>query len=735
MAHKKNIGAEIVKTYSFKVKNTNGITMEKLMNAIDEYQSYYNLCSDWICKNLTTMTIGDLDRYIPEKAKDNIYATVLLDEVWKNQPLYKIFGKKYSSNNRNNALYCALSSVIDMNKENVLGFSKTHYVRNGYILNVISNYASKLSKLNTGVKSRAIKETSDEATIIEQVIYEMEHNKWESIEDWKNQIEYLNSKTDYNPTYMERMKTLSAYYSEHKSEVDAKMQEMAVENLVKFGGCRRNNSKKSMFIMGSNHTNYTISYIGDNCFNINFANILNFDVYGRRDVVKNGEVLVDIMANHGDSIVLKIVNGELYADVPCSVTLNKVESNFDKVVGIDVNMKHMLLSTSVTDNGSSDFLNIYKEMSNNAEFMALCPEEDRKYYKDISQYVTFAPLELDLLFSRISKQGKVKMEKVYSEILEALKWKFFANGDNKNRIYVENIQKIRQQIKALCVIKNAYYEQQSAYDIGKTQEYIEAHPFSLTEKGMSIKSKMDNICRTIIGCRNNIIDYAYSFFERNDYSIIGLEKLTSSQFEKTKSLPTCKFLLNFHKVLGHTLSELETLPINDVVKKGYYTFTTDNEGRITDASLSEKGKVRKMKDDFFNQAIKAIHFADVKDYFATLSNNGQTGIFFVPSQFTSQMDSNTHTLYFENAKNGGLKLASKYKVRKSQEYHLNGLPADYNAARNIAYIGLDEIMRNTFLKKANSNKSLYNQPIYDTGIKKTAGVFSRMKKLKKYKVI
>lgn len=84
MAHKKNVGAEIVKTYSFKVKNTNGITMEKLMNAIDEFQSYYNLCSDWICKNLTTMTIGDLDQYIPEKAKGNTYATVLLDEAWKN---------------------------------------------------------------------------------------------------------------------------------------------------------------------------------------------------------------------------------------------------------------------------------------------------------------------------------------------------------------------------------------------------------------------------------------------------------------------------------------------------------------------------------------------------------------------------------------------------------------------------------------------------------------------------
>lgn len=123
------------------------------------------------------MTIGDLYQYIPEKAKGNTYATVLLDEAWKNQPLYKIFGKKYSSNNRNNALYCALSSVIDTNKEDVLGFSKTYYTRNGYILNVISNYASKLSKLNTGVKSRAIKETSDEATIIEQVIYEMEHNK------------------------------------------------------------------------------------------------------------------------------------------------------------------------------------------------------------------------------------------------------------------------------------------------------------------------------------------------------------------------------------------------------------------------------------------------------------------------------------------------------------------------------------------------------------------------------
>ena len=60
MAHKKMTSNEIVKTFSFKVKNTNDITKEKLIDAISEYQAYYNLCSDWICKNLTTVNYPHL---------------------------------------------------------------------------------------------------------------------------------------------------------------------------------------------------------------------------------------------------------------------------------------------------------------------------------------------------------------------------------------------------------------------------------------------------------------------------------------------------------------------------------------------------------------------------------------------------------------------------------------------------------------------------------------------------
>lgn len=736
MAHKKMTSNEIVKTFSFKVKNTNDITKEKLIDAISEYQAYYNLCSDWICKNLTTMKIGDLYQYIPEKSRTSVYAQILLEDEWKNQPLYKIFSKKYSSNCRNNALYCALCSVIDMSKKNILGFSATYYARNGFVLNAISNYASKMANLRTSVRKHTIDENSNEEALIEQSIYEMEHNAWETIEDWKGQIKYLESKTDANPKYMERINILYKYYSEHRTEIDAKKQTLAVEKLVEFGGCHRNDNKKSMFIMGSNSTPFNITYIGKNCFNINFANILNFDVFGRRDVVKNENILIDIINKHSDSIVLKIVDNKMYVDIPCTTTINKVETNFDKVVGIDVNMKHMLLSTNVKDDCNDNrFVNIYKEMISDKNFISICNESDKKYYTDISNYITFAPLELELLFSRISNQGKIKMEKAYSDMLERLKWQFINNGDNKNRIYIENIQKIRQQIKALCILKNAYYEQQSIYDLDKTKEYIEEHPFVMTEKGMAIKSKIDNICKTIIGCRNNIIEYAYNFFVKNGYSTIGLEKLTSSQFEKVKSLPTCKSLLDFHKVLGHTMTEVESLSIIDVIKKGYYNFSFDNEGRIMDATLSDKGKIRKMQDDFFNQAIKAIHFADVKDYFATLSNNGRISVFFVPSQFTSQIDSISHNLYFEKTAKGKLMIAPKYKVRKMQEYHINGFPADYNAACNIAYIGSNDDMRNAFLKKTNTNKSLYNLPGYDTNIKSAATIFNIMKKMGKYEVL
>lgn len=47
-SHKKTESNQIIKTFSFKIKNANGLSLDVLNDAITEYQNYYNICSDWI---------------------------------------------------------------------------------------------------------------------------------------------------------------------------------------------------------------------------------------------------------------------------------------------------------------------------------------------------------------------------------------------------------------------------------------------------------------------------------------------------------------------------------------------------------------------------------------------------------------------------------------------------------------------------------------------------------------
>lgn len=319
------------------------------------------------------------------------------------------------------------------------------------------------------------------------------------------------------------------------------------------------------------------------------------------------------------------------------------------------------------------------------------------------------------------------MEEAFSNVLNKLKWEFIEKGDNAKRIYIENVMKIRSQVKAYAIVKNAYYKQQSEYDLGKSEEFIHEHPFSNTDKGIEILYKLDNISKKILGCRNNIIQYAYNLFEINGYDMVALEKLTSSQFEKVKTFPTMNSLLKYHKILGCTQEEMEQKDIYSVIKKGYYDIIF-NDNVVSDAKLSTKGELSKFKDDFFNLMIKSIHFADIKDYFITLSNNGAVGVSLVPSYFTSQMDSRDHKIYAQYNKSGKMTLADKHKVRNSQEKHINGLNADYNAAKNIAYIMEDTTYRDMFMKQSRTDKSLYNKPSYETFVKTQGSVVAKLKK-------
>lgn len=734
--HVKTVSNEVIKTYSFKVKSTNGIESTKLLDAISEQQKYYNLCSDFI-KSILNIKIGDLINFLPEEKRTSkvAYIEAITSGEWKDKPLYMMFKKGYSGQNRDNVLYEVIKNVNpEQYNGNILGFSETHYRRFGYVSSVISNYATKISKMSTGAKRHAVNSDSNNETICEQIIYEMEHHGWTSAKDWEEWVDYLNSSPNYNEDYKDRVNMLRNYYLSNTEEINNKMETMAINSLINFGGCRMKGAKKSMRVMGSSNTPFVINRLSGNSLNIKFSNILDIDVYGRRDVIKDGNLLFDITNGHGDSFILKVVNDEIYIDINCKVPFEKEIFSTKKVVGIDVNIKHALLATNIDGSVNLDgYVNIYKEAIEDEEFRKVCSSKILKDFESHSTFVSFCPLEFDLLFSRVCKQRGVfneysEAENAFSNVLYCLKKRFIESGDNVNRIYVENILKLRAQIKAYAVVKNAYYDKQSVYDADKTEEFIQENPFSNTVCGKELLGKVNRIAKKIIGCRNNIIQYAYSTFEKNGYDMISLEKLTSSQFEKVRSLPSISSLLKYHKVMGCTDAEVSEKEIYSVVKKGYYDFTYDGD-KISGAELSEHGQLAKIKDDFFNLMIKSIHFAEIKDYFVTLSNNGGVGVSLVPSSFTSQMDSLEHKIYCEkDNKTGKLKLLNKKKIRRTQESHINGLNADYNAARNIAYLMSNDKLRGMFMKPADITKSLYNKPCYETFVKNQASVVSKLKK-------
>jgi hypothetical protein len=139
----------------------------------------------------------------------------------------------------------------------------------------------------------------------------------------------------------------------------------------------------------------------------------------------------------------------------------------------------------------------------------------------------------------------------------------------------------------------------------------------------------------------------------------------------------------------------EEIQKDQYLKKLYdekmYKYDTDKEGRIENILFTKEGKQSKEKSDFNNFALKMVHFASVKDYFVTLQNKGTVAVAWVPSEYSSQIDSKEHVLYVKDKKkNGKIVPVKKEAVRKKQEdYFINGLNADINAANNIRYYVLN----------------------------------------------
>lgn len=712
MGKKKNTSiqtkASKLKVYRInKFGNAIGKEGEKVcIAALGENTEISNACSERISESLTTRKIGDLYSYIPESSKNTKYANLLISEKWADKPLYEMFYDGYHRESRNNTMFLFLKDIYEnaYKSSNIFGLPTTYYFRNGIVYNLVANYCTKIKSVKSKTKKKSLSENPTEAELISQSIYEIDKHGIVNNADFKEYIDALEKKSEVDPKYMSRIKTLYEFYCNNVELVEKARRDSAVESLANFNGCTRQNQTGAMVFQGSTNTKFTITRSGDNFFNLKFGDILDLDLYGRRDIVKNGMLINDICNNHGKIITLMMEKDELYVVITYDSEYKKELPSNPKYVGIDMNVKHNYIMTNLEDNGEvKNYLNIYKEILKDKEFVSTLSKSEYDYYKDASTKVSFGPIEADLLFSRITQNNDIKKEHAFSNALQKLADKLFVQKKNRELIYVKCTIKKRAKIKAYDVLNTKYYELQKKYDLSYDENYRMEHPFNTTEQGMEILNKKRNVVQDIKGCDYNIISYAYMVLAMNGYNTIALENLENPNFDKL-SFPTINSILDYHKIRGIKLEDLENTKVYNVIKKGYYEFITDNDNVIIDAKYTEKGIKTRRKNNFYNMLPKCCAFASAKDIFIEITNNTNTTIAFVPPFYTSLMDSKTNTIYTEDGKT-----LPKKKIRKTQEMHRNGLNADFNAACNIVHFVENENWKKDFLT---ANAPKYGTPVF-----------------------
>lgn len=734
MANKKIDSKVVTKAFKLKVKIGSADIMKDWKPAIDEYTNYYNKLSDWVCQNLVSTTIGDL---ISKVDGTKPYCQYFVTENKADFPMYMLFLDKYVQGAQN--LFNLYINTVNPEgyMGNLLNICRTSYRDSGYSSEVIANYRTKLSTLDAKIKSHRITRDTvlTDDLLIEQTAYEVTTKKYEKPEDWEETINYQKAKAGANQDRIYRLETLFEFWKNNKAAVDDYINKKRVDSLIQFGGCKRKGDNPSIKIYS---TQIVISPMGLSNYKFEVKmrkNPITLDLLGHRALVcvdKNGnrKDLVNL-EKHGKSVIFQIVKNshkyEMYAIITFDNPFTKTVSMPQKAVGVDVNIKHMLLSTSMPSKKIDGYVNLYAEFLKSKDFTDACSKDELAMYKQIAEHPTFGVLEVESLFARTMHQlyqndkgrfnrlnvrNAYKRELAMQNVFENLEKKYKDN--HKIMFYLCSVQKLRGQYKAYFILKEAYRAEQEKYDKAVGAVTAQTNPFVNEPKAQEILAKLNNVSQTLIGCRDNIVTYAFNIIRENGYDTIALEYLESSQFEKHKSFPTALSLLKFHKLEGKKLSDWHT---NWQKLDDKYKPVLDANDCIVGFELKDNGIEILKKNFFYNLIIKAVHFADVKDKFAQLSNNNSIQTAFVPSAFTSQMNSIDHKVYFiEETDSKGktqLKLVNKKIVRIGQEKHRNGLNADYNAACNIEYFVTNPTLRE-FFTFGNNNKKCFNAPEFET---------------------
>jgi hypothetical protein len=739
---KKKGEGDIQKSFKFKVK-TDKETVELFRKAAVEYSEYYKRLTTFLCERLTDMTWGEVASFIPEKYRKNEYYKYLIKEENKDLPLYKMFTKAASSMFIDHSIERYVEALNpEGNTGNILGFCKSSYVRGGYLKNVVSNIRTKFATLKTGIKYKKFNPAEDdEETILGQTVFEMEKRGLEFKCDFEKTIKYLNEKGKTQEA--ERLQCLMEYFSTNTDKINEYRESLVLDDIRKFGGCNR--SKSNSFsvtlekadIKEDGLTGYTMKVS---------KKLKEIHLLGHRRVVEvvNGRRvnLVDICGDKsGDSKVFVVDGDNLYVCISAPVKFSKNGMEAKKYIGVDMNMKHSIISVSDNASDMKGFLNIYKELLKDEGFRKTLNATELEKYEKLAEGVNIGIIEYDGLYERIVKQKKensvdglkvqaekklIEREAAIERVLDKLR-KGTSDTDTENYINYNKI--LRAKIKSAYILKDKYYEMLGKYDseragsgdLSEENKIKYKDEFNETEKGKEILGKLNNVYKDIIGCRDNIVTYAVNLFIRNGYDTVALEYLESSQM-KARRIPSTGGLLKGHKLEGKPEGEVTAYLKANKIPKSYYSFEYDGNGMLTDVKYSDMGEKARGRNRFKNLVPKFLRWASIKDKFVQLSNYKDIQMVYVPSPYTSQTDSRTHSLYYietvkVDEKTGKEKkehiVAPKESVRTEQESFVNGMNADTNSANNIKYIFENETLRDKFLKRTKDGTEMYNRPAFD----------------------
>lgn len=785
----KNEEKKTILSYKLKVIATQDEIKEYLSIA-DRYNECYNEFSKFIVDNINTMTIGEIGEQLKELGikTDNAYMQTCLHEANKDLKMYRLFSNqklpvnvtsnsvnedsKLGANHLNNIFYPFFKKFFNIkNGETFSFFTGTAFYRNGCFAAIMGNLKSYFSNNKLSVKKCTITNDSDFDNKMLQVLYEIQKNSMlEKSKGWDDEISYLKEKSNESAysSILNRMLILRDFFNENKDLIPQKLDELYINQLSsRFSGSDR----KSTTLTFNSIKNKSIEKgeYGNNLkLNINEGVPFSLDLKGHRKLIKNGEFLFDtndvsdslnfqfVKKSNGiyEMYIIIAINNQKLIDDNVSLE-NDEDVNNAIVVGCDVNIKHIIMTTSMKDNNNlKGYVNLWDKILSDKEMATLLKSiyktDSFESLKELSKHVTFGLLESDLLHSRFfddnrlsDMQRKIKLaEKRMTTILESLK---NSCSDSKEKFYICSNIKLRNRLCSYYKIVSVYNRERSIYDnetyhsvfncddvsyvinnksVTKGDEYLQSHPFFKTDKAKELLEKRRNILDKIKGTRDSIVEYAYNILYDNGVQLLSLEKLETSQFEKYCIGATTTSLLKKHKMLGMTIEQANSVAAYSS-HKNYYQLIFDDSQKISDIIYTDLGNYEYDKALFYNSLIKSIGFASIKDNMAQLASTRKMKVAYAPAMYSSQMDSNKHIVYTKLDKTGNEVISSKKDVRITQECHINGMNADINSAKNLEYMVKNEKFRNLFTKRCEYE---YGKPLFLSNIKSNSKFLKTIRK-------